>query len=128
MATQTRSGERQLNSPVAFASGTAFVLLGLAGLLLPVSGPAIGPDGFQATMLHNALHVAAGAALVAAGILGARQATLANTAVGVASLALVVIGPSATGSGATPAALNLLHVVLGLALTAAGLCGDRKPL
>jgi hypothetical protein len=129
MTTQTRSGpavgERRLNSPVALASGAVFVLLGLAGFLMPASGYAAGPDGFQLTMLLNVLHVAVGAALVAAGILGARQATLVNTAVGVASITLVVVGLSVTGTGTTPTGIDLPHLVLGLALTAVGLCGDR---
>jgi hypothetical protein len=77
------------------------------------------------------VHVAAGAGLVAAGILGSRQAKIANTVVGAGYLALFLIGLFIVDTGANVIALNgadnALHLVLGLALIALGLGADRRP-
>ena len=136
MATQARSGTeakgRRLNSPVALTAGAVFALLGLAGFLSG-GGYAAGPDGgsvlgaVRVAMLPDVVHVAVGAALVAAGILGARQARFANTAVGIAYAATVLIGPvAAAGLVALNGADHAPHLALGLALTAVGLRGDRE--
>jgi hypothetical protein len=127
MATETRlrsrtyAGGRDLNIPLALASGVALVFLGVAGVLMPGFRLAIGPDGFPLTMLHNLLPVAAGAVLVAAGILGARQARFANRAVGVGYVAFLLIGPAVTGT--PPVALDVIHLALGVVLVAVGFRG-----
>ena len=131
------AGERRLNSPVAFAFGAVFVILGVTGFFVAGSHPMVGPDGgqllgvLQVNMLHNAVHLSAGAVLVAAGILGTRQARIANTAVGLGFLALFVVGVAVVDTAADVLALNsadnALHLALGAALTAVGLGADRVP-
>jgi hypothetical protein len=84
---------------------------------------------FQVNVLHNVVHIAVGAALIAAAIVGSRQARLANTVVGVSYLVLFVAGLVLIGTSANIIALNgadnVLHLVLGLALTAVGVLADR---
>jgi hypothetical protein len=131
------AGEHRLNSPVAFAFGAVFVLLGITGCLVSGSHYVVGPDDgallgiFQVNMLLNVVHLGAGAALVAAGILGTRQARLVNAAAGLGLLTLFVVGIVVIGTAANVLALNsadnALHFALGLALTAVGLRTDRVP-
>ena len=135
MATQARSGTeakgRRLNSPVALTAGAVFALLGLAGFLSG-GGYGPGPDGdspfgaARLAMLPDVLHVAVGAALVAAGILGARPARCANLTVGIAYVAAVLIGPLTGADLIVDGANHALHLGLGVALTAVGLRGDRE--
>jgi hypothetical protein len=141
MVTQARveaaAGRLRLNGPVAFGFGAVFVIVGLAGFFVSGSHHAVGADGgkllglFQVNVLHNVVHVAAGAGLVAAGILGSRQAKIANTVVGAGYLALFLIGLFIVDTGANVIALNgadnAVHLVLGLALIAVGLGADRRP-
>ena len=141
MVTHTHSdavaGERNVNTPVAFAFGAVFVLLGVTGCLVAGSHHVVGPQGsellgvFQVNILLNVVHLGSGTALVAAGILGTRQARLANTAVGLGFLALFVIGLAVIGTAANFLALNsadnALHLALGAALTAVGRGADRVP-
>jgi hypothetical protein len=125
----------KLNSLVAFALGAVFVLVGLAGFLVSGSHRAVGAEGgdllgvFQVNVLHNIVHVAVGAALIAAAIVGSRAARLANTVVGAVYLLLFVAGLVLIGTSANIIALNgadnVLHLVLGLALTAVGVLADR---
>jgi hypothetical protein len=139
MATQTQTGVvtrgHRLNSVVAFVAGGTFVLLGLAGFLVAGGHRAVGESGgvlfglFQVNMLHNVVHIAAGAALVAAGIVGAREAKFANCVLGVGCLALVAVGLAVIGTRANVLALNpadnALHLGLGLTLALAGFRADR---
>jgi hypothetical protein len=140
MVTHTQVGEAarrpRLNGLVAFASGAVFVLLGLAGFFVSGSHHAVGADGaelfglFRVNVLHNVVHVAVGAGLVAAGILGGRPAKAANIGFGIAYLTLFVVGLAVIGTDANIIALNgadnALHLVLGLALVAIGLGADRE--
>lgn len=125
----------RLNSIVAFSFGGLFVVLGLSGFAVTAGHHAVGPHGgellgvFQVNVLHNIVHVVAGAVMVAAGIVGARSAKAVNTAVGLVYLALFLVGLFVLGSAANIIALNgadnALHLALGAALTAAGLRADR---
>lgn len=131
------AGERRLNSPVAFASGAVFVVLGISGFLAAGSHHPVGAGAMEllgilpVDMVRNIVHLGAGAALIAAGILGARQARLANTVVGVGSLLLCLVGLAVVGTTANVLALNgadnAVHLVFGLTLTAVGLGGSRPP-
>jgi hypothetical protein len=132
--TRTVAGHR-LNSLAAFAFGAVFVLVGLAGFVVSGGHHPVGADGgellglFQVNVLHNVVHIAVGAVLVAAAIVGSRQARLANTVFGVTYLVLFVAGLVLIGTSANVIALNgadnVLHLVLGLALTAVGVLADR---
>ncbi|GAA0802289.1 DUF4383 domain-containing protein [Spirilliplanes yamanashiensis] len=138
MASHTGSGVvagHKLNSLVAVAFGAVFVLVGLAGFFVSGGHHPAGTEGgelaglFQVNVLHNVVHLAAGAAMVAAAIVGSRQAKRANTVIGLLYLLLFVAGLFLVGTPANVVALNdadnVLHLVLGLALTAAGLGFDR---
>lgn len=131
------TGGRAVNSPVAFASGTVLVILGIGGFFVAGNHHAVGADGgellgfLRVNMLHNGVHLATGAALIAAAILGSRQARLTNTVVGVGYLLLCLVGLTVVGTTANLLALNgadnALHLALGLAQTAVGLSADRTP-
>lgn len=130
------AGERRLNSPVAFASGAVLVIIGITGFLAagnlhPVTADADLLGVLPVGMLRNGVHLGAGAGLIAAGILGVRQARLANLVIGVGSLLLCLLGLAVIGTTANLLALtgadNALHLALGLALTAVGLVADRPP-
>lgn len=126
---------RHLNSLVAFAFGAVFVLVGLSGFFVSGGHHAVGAEGgellglFQVNLLHNVVHLVVGAALIAAGIAGPRAAKRANTLFGAVYLVLFVAGLFLIGTAANVIALNsadnVLHLVLGLALTGVGLGFDR---
>lgn len=117
------------NSCTAFAGGAVFVILGIAGFLTSAERDAAG--GLRADMLVAVVHLAAGAALVAAGILGHRQAKHANVVVGAGCLLLFLMGLAVTGTAGNIAGLtgadNALHLACGVALTAVALGADRAP-
>ncbi len=133
---EARAGRLRLNGPAALGFGTVLVIVGLAGFFVSGSHPAVGTAGgelfgvFRVNVLHNIAHVAIGAGLVAAGILGKRPAKLANTVAGIGYLVLFAAGLLLVGTGANLIALNGadngLHLVLGAALTAVGLGTDRE--
>ena len=138
MASHTGSGViagHKLNSVVALAFGAVFVLIGLAGFLVSGGHHPAGLEGgelaglFQVNVLHNVVHLAAGAAMIAGAIVGSRQAKRANAVIGVIYLLLFAAGLFLVGTPANIVALNeadnVLHLVLGLALTAVGLGYDR---
>ena len=138
MVSHTETGVvegRRLNSLVAFGFGAVFVLVGLSGFFVSGGHHAVGAHGgallglFQVNVLHNVVHIAVGAAMIAAGIVGAGAAKRANTLFGAIYLVLFVAGLFLIGTGANIIALNaadnVLHLVLGLALTAVGLGLDR---
>jgi hypothetical protein len=126
---------RRINTTVAFLFGAVFVLVGLTGFFVSGGHHAVGQDGgellglFQVNILHNVVHIAVGAVMIAAAVAGGRAAKLANTVVGLTYLALFVIGLLIVGTGANIIALNGadngLHLVLGLVLTAVGFGADR---
>jgi hypothetical protein len=126
---------RRINTLVAFAFGAVFVLVGLSGFFVSGGHHAAGAEGgqllglFQVNALHNVVHLAVGAAMIAAAIIGNRAAKSANTLFGVVYLAVFAFGVFAIGTAANIIALNgsdnALHLALGLALTAVGLGADR---
>jgi hypothetical protein len=126
---------RRLNGGTAFAFGAVSVLAGLAGFVVSGGHHAVGRDGglllgvFQVNMAHNVVHIVVGAVLIAAGIVGTRAARRANLAVGVAYLGLFAVGLFIMATPANIIALNgadnVLHLVLGAALTAVAVRFDR---
>ena len=70
---------RRLNTLVAFAFGAVFVLVGLAGFVVSSGHHAVGRDGgklfglFQVNVVHNLVHLALGAVLLAVGLLSDRS-------------------------------------------------------
>ena len=80
-------------------------------------------------MLHNVVHLAIGAVLIAAALRGDRPARTANRAFGVLYLVLFVAGLFLVGTGLNLVALNasdnILHLVLGIALAGVGFGVDR---
>lgn len=138
MATRTSPGVasgRSLNGLAALVFGTVFVLIGLAGFFVSGGHHPVGAEGgdllglFQVNVAHNLVHLAVGAAMIVAGILGPRPARLVNTAFGGVYLLLAVVGLVIIGTSLNVIALNgadnALHLVLGIVLTAIGLRADR---
>jgi hypothetical protein len=133
---EARAGRLRLNGPIALGFGATFVIIGLAGFFVSGSHDAVGADGgelfdlFQVNVLHNIVHVAVGAVLVAAGILGGRPAKATNIVVGAGYLVLFAVGLVVVGTGANLIALNgadnVLHLVLGIVLAAVGLGTNRE--
>jgi hypothetical protein len=140
MTTHTRTGVttgRRINSIVAGAFGAVFVVVGLLGFTVSSGHSAAGHTGgqllgvFQVNVLHNLVHLAVGAAMIAAAIAGVRAAKLANTLIGAVYLVLGVLGMAITGDNplniiALNGADNGLHLVLGVALLGAGIGADRS--
>ena len=132
---EARAGRLRLNAPAALGFGAVFVIIGLAGFFVSGSHDAVGTNGgeliglFRVNVLHNIVHVALGAVLVAAGILGGRPAKVVNTVIGGGYLLLFAVGIVVAGTGANVLALNgedhVLHLVLGIVLAVIGLGADR---
>jgi hypothetical protein len=132
---EARAGRLRLNGPVALGLGVVLVIVGLAGFFVSGSHHAVGADGgellglFRVNVAHNIVHVAVGAGLVAAGILGGRPAKVVNRTVGLGYLALSAVGLFTAGTDVDLLALNgadnALHLVLGLVLVSVGLGADR---
>jgi hypothetical protein len=85
--------------------------------------------GFELNPLHNIVHLAIGAALVA-GFLGGRRSTgLVATLIGAVYLLVGVVGPFVTGTKANILALNtadhVLHIASAIVLLIAGIAALR---
>jgi len=140
MATRDMTGVRagvRLNSLTAGAVGAVFIVVGLLGFTVSGGHSIAGHTGgqllglFQVNSLHNLVHLAVGAVMVAAAIAGTRAAKAANTIIGVVYLALGVAGLFITGDNplnivALNGADNGLHLVIGAVLVAVGLGADRR--
>jgi Domain of unknown function (DUF4383) len=127
---------RSVNGLVALVFGAVFVVVGLSGFLVSGGHPAVGTSGgallglFQVNVLHNLVHLAIGAIMIAAALRGDRAARLANRGVGVLYLVLFVAGLFLVGTPLNLVALNggdnILHLVLGVALAGIGFGADRR--
>jgi Domain of unknown function (DUF4383) len=127
---------RSVNGLVALVFGAVFVVVGLSGFLVSGGHPAVGTSGgallglFQVNVLHNLVHLAIGAVMIAAALRGDRAARSANRGVGVLYLVLFVAGLFLVGTPLNVVALNggdnILHLVLGVALTGIGFGADRR--
>ncbi len=139
MATRDMAGVRttgRLNSLVAGAVGAVFIVVGLLGFTVSGDHSLAGHTGgellglFQVNTLHNIVHLAVGAAMVAAAIAGTRAAKAANTLIGVVYVALGLLGLFITGDNpvniiALNGADNGLHLVIGAVLVAVGVGADK---
>jgi len=139
MTTRDMAGVRtggRLNSLVAGVVGAVFVVVGLLGFTVSGGHDIAGHAGgqlvglFQVNTLHNIVHLAVGAAMIAAAIAGTRAARVGNTLIGVVYLALGVLGLFITGDNplniiALNGADNGLHLVIGALLVAVGLGADK---
>ena len=109
---------------LAIISGIVFVLVGLLGF---VDNPLVGMDAFfEADMAHNLVHLVIGLTLLAVAFLATAQSALWLKIIGVVYLIVAVLGFFLTSGGmllgimAVNDADHWLHVVLGVALLAAG--------
>ena len=130
MATNQMAGPRtagRLNTFVAGVVGAVFIVVGLLGYTVSGDHALAGHTGgqllglFQVNSLHNMVHIAVGAAMVAAAIAGARAARTVNLGIGAVYLLLGVAGLFITGDNplnviALNGADNGLHLVIGSAL------------
>ncbi len=126
----------RLNRMVAGIFGAVYLLVGLLGFFGHRAGEKfagrIGHSlfGFQVNGLHNIVHLAIGAALLAAAAAGWRAARSANLTVGVVYVALGILGFFITNTAINIVALNtadhFLHLLSGAVLTAVALSGRKR--
>lgn len=126
----------RLNRMVAGAFGAVYLLVGLLGFFGHKDGEEFaGRDGHSLlgltlNNLSNIVHLAIGAALLAAAAAGWKAARSANLTIGVVYLALGVIGFFIVNTDVNILALNtpvhFLHLVSGALLTAVALSGRRR--
>jgi hypothetical protein len=114
----TDQGVRDTSGPVTFAFGMVLVVVGIAGFLAVGRGELLGL--LSVTMPLGVLHLAVGAALVAAAILGPRPARVTATGAGLILLALGLAGLVGVTQLAPNGADTALYLVLGMALTVVG--------
>ncbi len=138
MTTSNATGavtRRRVNPAVSALAGVAFTLFGLIGLVLSGGHPAAGRHGvllfglFEVNLLHDVVHLVAGAVLIGGAIVSVELARLTNGVLGSGYLALGVAGLLAAGTAANVLALNgadnALHLVVGAALLAVAFGADR---
>ena len=125
------------NRITALVVGAAFVALGVATLVVSAGTDFAGPAGVMllgvvsVNPLLAVIHLALGAALVAAAIVGRTPARLTTRVLGALLLCLGLAGLflSSTPQNviAVNAAANLLHFTAAAVLLAVGLGTDREP-
>ena len=111
-------GVRDISGPGTFALGMVLVGIGFAGFVAVGRGELLGL--FQVTMRLSVLHLALGAILVSAAILGPRPARVTATGAGLTVLGLGVAGLAGVTQLAPNGAVVALYLVLGMALTVVG--------
>ena len=111
-------GVRDISGPGTFALGMVLVGIGFAGFVAVGRGELLGL--FQVTMRLSVLHLALGAILVSAAILGPRPARVTATGAGLTVLGLGVAGLAGVTQIAPNGAVVALYLVLGMALTVVG--------
>lgn len=128
----THAGARTVspNRVIGAVFGAIYVLVGLVGFAITTStafAATSGPDLiiFEVNPLHNAAHIAIGAALAAAAYRGVKTSAMTNGVVGAAYLLLGVAGLFLVGSELNILALNHadngLHFASAAVLLGAGL-------
>lgn len=110
------------NRLIAIVFGAAYLLIGGAGFLVPPEGLLLGL--FEVNLPHNVVHVVIGAALLMAGLSGARPAKTVNGVVGALCLALGLVGLFVVGTPFNVLAINgadnVLHFGSAVLLLAVG--------
>jgi hypothetical protein len=118
---------RAPNRIVGVVIGAGFVLLGIAGFVLPPGGVLLWL--LQVNPAQNIAHLALGAVLVAAALVGQRASRRTNAIVGAVFLVLGIAGLFLVGSEGNVLALNsadnALHFAASVVLLAVGLGADR---
>jgi hypothetical protein len=123
------------NRLVATIIGVAYVLIGVAGFFVTAGVGFVDTPGglllgvFEVNILHNLVHLLIGAALLLAGLSGARAAKTVNAIAGIACLLLGLAGLFIVGSPfnilAINGADNVLHFGSAVLLLAVGLGAER---
>ncbi len=122
------------NRLVGTVFGVVYLLVGIAGFFVTSGAGFAGTEGgtlivFEVNPLHNIVHLAIGAVLVAAAASSTRAAKAANSTVGATYLLVGLLGLFLVGSGANILALNgadnVLHFASAVLLLGAGLAADR---
>ena len=122
------------NRLVAAVFGGVYLLVGLLGFVVTGVSNFAGTEGdtlivFDVNPLHNIVHLAIGALLLASSRSVAR-AKGANTTVGAVYLLVGVLGLFLVGSGANILALNsadnVLHLASAVLLLGIGLSADKR--
>jgi hypothetical protein len=124
------------NRLLATIFGAAYLLIGIAGFFVTSGLPIAGTSGglllglFEVNVLHNAVHLLIGAALLLAGLSSVRASRTVTTVIGAASLLLGLIGLFVIGSAFNILALNgadnVLYFASAVVLLAVGLGADRS--
>ena len=115
-----------LHRTIGMIFGYVFLLVGLLGFVMNPTLIAFGVNG-----LHNVVHLASGAVLLAGAYMaGGRNARMVNMVFGAVYLLVAVLGFVASGltdtllasdADAFPFADAILHTILGIALVGSGL-------
>lgn len=123
------------NRIIGVVFGAVYLLVGLLGFAVTGGVSFFATEGglllgvFAVNPFHNVAHLLIGAALLIAGLSGARAAKGVNIAVGAAYLALGVVGFFLAGTALNVLALNtadhILHLASALVLLGVGLGADR---
>jgi Domain of unknown function (DUF4383) len=133
-ATTTTRTATSVNQKVAYVAGAIFLLIGILGWFVTPGHSFADRDGgsllgFEVNPLHNIVHLLVGILLLVGARGGVSAARAANTAVGAVYLVVGIIGLFILNSSANILALNgadnVLHLVSGIVLLAAGLFADK---
>ncbi len=124
------------NRLVATVFGAVYLLVGLLGFVVTSGVGFAATEGsnliiFEVNPLHNIIHLAIGAALLAAGFKGTASARTVNTTVGGVYLLVGVLGLFLLNSPLNIIALNgadnVLHLASAVLLLGVGLSLDKSP-
>lgn len=124
------------NRLVATVFGAVYLLVGLLGFAVTSGVGFAATEGanliiFEVNPLHNIIHLAIGAALLAAGLKGTASARAVNSTVGAVYLLVGVLGLFLLGSPLNIIALNgadnVLHLASAVLLLGVGLSLDKSP-
>ncbi|HEY4270268.1 MAG TPA: DUF4383 domain-containing protein [Galbitalea sp.] len=119
--------------------GVIYLVVGVFGFFLTSATAFLGTSGplfiglFQVNPLQNLGHVVAGAALLIAGLAGARGARVINGLLGAVFLVLGIIGLVVAGGNnplnifAFNGADNVLHFATAVVLLAVSIGADKSP-
>lgn len=123
------------NKLLATVFGAVYLLVGLAGFAVTSGIGFFATEGanliiFAVNPLHNIIHLAIGAALLAAGLKSVPAARSVNTTVGAVYLLVGILGLFLLDSAANIIALNgadnVLHLASAILLLGVGLSQDKK--
>jgi hypothetical protein len=126
------------NRLLGIVFGVVYLVIGILGFFLTSSTGFVATSGpkliglFEINPLHNVAHLLVGAALLIAGLSGARAAKAVNTIIGAVYLLLGVVGLLLVGGDnplnvlALNGADNVLHFASAVVLLAVGLGADRS--